>query len=445
MRLPEKVPLIPHDYAFGRMLDELIKLGRYSEFIETEGSRYYYFDKWKYKAKEWGVDAASLWAAVKSNRRISNSPLTISEIPGFTFSIGTPSLVQKLLHEFDMNLGGSLQGDTIIPTEEKERYLISSLMEEAIASSQIEGAATTRKVAKEMLESNRKPTNTSEQMILNNYEAMKWIAANKQSPFTIGNINKVHSILTKSTLLNQEEEGAFRKMDDINVVDVQTGNAVYIPPAFEHLEMLMNAFCAFANDQDKRIFFLHPITKGIILHFLIGYIHPFVDGNGRTARTVFYWYLLKKGYWLIEYMSVSRIILNSKAQYARAYLCTEQDENDLTYFVIYNLNSIHKALEDLKKYIQRKSAERQNAMTLLRNTNFNNRQILLIQEVIQDHFVYFTVQQVQNRFGVSNQTARNDLNGLVSAGIFQERKSGARIQFLPIKGFKKKIAASTAD
>ncbi|MBO9636234.1 MAG: Fic family protein, partial [Chitinophagaceae bacterium] len=177
----------------------------------------------------------------------------------------------------------------------------------------------------------------------------------------------------------------------------------------------------------------------IILHFLIGYIHPFVDGNGRTARTVFYWYLLKHGYWLIEFMSVSRIILNSKAQYARAYLHTERDENDLTYFLIYNLKSIHKALDDLRKYIKRKSAEKQNALTLLRNTSFNDRQILLIQEMIQDRKIYFTVRKVQTKFRVSNQTARTDLSGLVEKEILIERRSGNKTQYLPAIDFLNKI------
>lgn len=204
-------------------------------------------------------------------------------------------------------------------------------MKEAIASSQLEGAATTRKVAKEMLENNRKPSNSSEQMILNNYQAMKWIVANQNVEFTIEAIQKIHSILTNSTLNHREDEGAFRKVDDIKVVDVQTGASVYTPPSSQHLNNLMSDFCSFANDLDKENFFLHPISKAIILHFLIGYIHPFVDGNGRTARTVFYWYLLKHGYWLTEFLSVSRIILTSKAQYARAYLHTERDENDLTY------------------------------------------------------------------------------------------------------------------
>lgn len=437
MKIPEKVPVVPKGFNYGQFLQKLVSKKRFYEFIELNDNDYSYYDKWKFIAREWDIDAKQLWAAVKT-WRVAYKPLGITDSKGFIFRVNSPLVVQKYLHELDMNLGGSLQGGAIIPSEDKDRYLISSLMEEAIASSQLEGAATTRKVAKEMLENNRKPKNSSEQMILNNYEAMQWIVANKNLPFTIDTIKTIHAILTKSTL-SDDEEGSFRKTNDINVVDVQTGEAVYIPPKFEELEKLMTALCAFGNDEQKISFFLHPITKAIIIHFLIGYIHPFVDGNGRTARTLFYWYLLKHGYWLTEYLSVSRIMLNSKAQYARAYLHTEQDDNDLTYFIIYNLNAIHLALEDLRKYIKRKAAEKQNAMTLLRNTNFNERQIIIVQELIQDSTLFFSVQQVQNKFGVSNQTARNDLNGLVSQGIFEERRNGHRIQFLPIKGFKKKI------
>ena len=439
MRLPEKPPLIPKGFVYEDVMQELMKIDKILEFWEITGNKYYYWDKWKYLAKEWGISPKKLWAAVKTNRA-SNKMIWLSEVEGFLFNIGAPSIVQQYLHEFDMNLGGSLQGDSIIPSEDRDRYLISSLMEEAIASSQLEGAATTRKVAREMLESNRKPRNTSEQMILNNYEAMKWIVANKHTPFTIDSIKHVHSILTQSTLSDISEEGAFRQSNDINVVDVQTGRVVYTPPASDKLAQLMNDLCIFANGQAKPAFFIHPITKGIILHFMVGYIHPFADGNGRTARTIFYWYLLKQEYWLIEYMSVSRIILNSKAQYARAYLYTERDDNDLTYFLIYNLRAIHIALGDLKRYIQRKNAEKQHVLALLRNTTFNDRQIVIVQELIQDPTVYFTVLQVQNKFGVSNQTARNDLNTLVKNGVLEERKSGNKSQFLPVPEYLKKLS-----
>jgi Fic family protein len=201
----------------------------------------------------------------------------------------------------------------------------------------------------------------------------------------------------------------------------------------------MKSFCGFMNDTRKEDFFLHPISKAIILHFLIGYIHPFVDGNGRTARALFYWYLIRKGYWLIEYMSVSRIILNSKGQYSRAYQHTEKDENDLTYFVLYNLKCMQQALDELKKYIERKNREKKSVLKLLRNTDYNDRQIVLIEAILNEKKAVFTVTEVQNKFGVSNQTARTDLEHLVSKGILEARKSGKKVQFLLAQDGEKKI------
>ena len=163
----------------------------------------------------------------------------------------------------------------------------------------------------------------------------------------------------------------------------------------------MNAFCHFANDKQAVRFFIHPIAKGITLHFLLGFIHPFSDGNGKTARTLFYWYLIKKGYWLIEYMSVSRIILKAKAQYARAYLHTELDNNDLTYFILYNLQCIKTALEELKKYIERKAQEKKRSITLF---------VTLI--LMNDKFIYcrrfFTIKHLTIQLA-------NWKNGLKSA------------------------------
>ncbi|HEV2916108.1 MAG TPA: Fic family protein, partial [Candidatus Babeliales bacterium] len=197
--------------------------------------------------------------------------------------------------------------------------------------------------------------------------------------------------------------------------------------------------CEFANDRKKDNFFLHPISKAIILHFLIGYLHPFTDGNGRTARAIFYWYLIRKGYWLIEYMSVSRIILGSRAQYARAYQHTELDDNDLTYFILYNLKCITKAFEELKNYIERKNKEKKNILQFLRETDYNDRQIDLLQEILNNKKNVFSVRELETRYAISNQTARNDLNQLVSIGVLETRKNGNKIQYLLTKDGLKKI------
>src|ERR1700743_1370107 len=151
-------------------------------------------------------------------------------------------------------------------------------MEEAIASSQLEGAATTREIAKEMLRTERKPRTVDERMILNNYLTIKKVLEIKDEPFSKELILQLHSLISSDTLKDKNNEGRFRTNDNVNVVDDITGEVFYTPPGHEKIESLMDSLCQFANN-DNGATFMHPIVKGIILHFLIGYIHPFVDGN----------------------------------------------------------------------------------------------------------------------------------------------------------------------
>jgi Fic family protein len=424
---------------------DITKVGRLtkdniSKINAINESSYPYWEKWKHIGKELKLDAKTVWGFVKFTARGWFQQVIHFDRPNdLRLHLNMPSIMQEQLHRLDLNLGGSLHASGLIPADEKQRYLVSSLMEEAIASSQLEGAATTRRIAKEMLESNRKPKNHSEQMIVNNYEAMRWIVENKNIKLDERSILQLHKIITNDTLSTRDEEGAFRRDDEVKIVDVQTGAVLHTPPSYRQLDKLMKEFCDFANDQVKVGFFLHPIAKSIILHFLIGYIHPFADGNGRTARALFYWYLIRKNYWLIEYMSVSRVILKSKAQYARAYQYTELDENDLTYFILYNLKAIRISLEELKQYIERKNREKNEMLKLLRNTDYNDRQIVILQEILHHKKDVYTVQEIETRFGVSNQTARNDLNYLVEKGILESRRSGNKIQFLTAGDIEKKL------
>jgi Fic family protein len=175
------------------------------------------------------------------------------------------------------------------------------------------------------------------------------------------------------------------------------------------------------------------------LHFLIGYIHPFVDGNGRTARAIFYWFLISKGYWLVEYMSISKVIIKAPAQYAKSYLHCEYDENDLTYFIDYNLKCMDLALNSLQSYIKRKLMEKENLFHLIKNENVNERQAELLRGMIIDNKKGYTIKEVQTRFGVAYQTARTDLLGLQSLGYIEERKFGIKLIFFKTDDFENKL------
>lgn len=440
MKQPETPPgIIPiiKDLGAEKLMD-LIQNPDITRKLNEIDKEYPYWEEFKRKVKDWEESPELLWAYNKISRGKSTTTIKISDLNGFTFKLNTTSKILQYLHQFDLNLGGVLEGRSIIPQEDKSRYLISSIMEEAIASSQLEGAATTREIAKEMLRTKRKPMNESEKMILNNYVTINKVLEVKERQMSKELILEIHSLITKDTLKNKENEGNFRTNDNVEVVDGITGEVFYTPPSHEHLEKLMDCFCEFANGSEE-FEFIHPIVKGIILHFLIGYIHPFVDGNGRTARALFYWYLLSKGYWLVEFMSISKIIIKAPAQYARAYLHTEHDENDLTYFINYNIKCLDLALKNLQTYIERKVTEKHNLYHLLQYENINERQAEILKSLIVDNKKSYTISEVQNKFGIVYQTARTDLFGLQALGYLRDKKFGKKLIFFKTDNFDAKL------
>jgi Fic family protein len=429
MRSMERPPYVAGKYDFNEVMAEMSLSGRLEEISSINEEQYPYWDKWKFRARDWKLDPLKVWYFVKA-LRLAQVTIPFSDLPGLPLRLNNPSIIQRQLHELDLGLKWAIRTDDLISIGEEGRFLEDSLMEEAIASSQLEGAMTSRQEARQMLQTNKKPLNHSEQMILNNYKGMRWLVDHKDAEITQDLIRELHFILVQKTLSQKEEEGAFRESDDVRVMDLQTGSIVHTPPPFVLLDKLMSEFCRFANDSRKGDPFLHPITKAIILHFLIGYIHPFVDGNGRTARALFYWYLMKNGYWLVEFLSISRVFLLSKAQYARAYQYTEFDLNDLTYFIVYNLKAMDIAFKDMKNYVSKKRRETNDLIAKLDTTHLNERQLALLQEAINEGKHVFAVADVEKRWAISNQTARTDLQGLVVHGFFEQKKMGKKIIFV---------------
>ncbi|CAG0991140.1 hypothetical protein METP3_02661 [Methanosarcinales archaeon] len=394
------------------------------KLIREAIEKYLYWSEFKYKTGSIDIDPEILWGIVKLFRNSSAKRIKISDLSGFEFKFNVTADIFQKLHEFDLHFVGIPPGEEIIPANDKNQYLISSIMEEAIASSQIEGAATTRKEAKKMLREERKPKNKSEQMILNNYNTIKKLKDLKDKELTKELLKEIHSLITKDTLNDPGQEGFFRESNDIIVVD-RDGDISYVPPDYKHLDKILNDFCIFANETNTKRF-IHPVIRAAILHFLIGYIHPFTDGNGRTARAIFYWYLLKKGYWLIEYISISRMIIKSRGQYSKAYLFSELDENDLTYFIIYQLKTLEQAFYSLKEYINRKIQEKRKLHDFSKIKDINDRQIIILKLLSDDPEFSITIKEVQNRFNTVYQTARTDLMGLEKSGLIQKRIIGRK-------------------
>ena len=398
--------------------------------FNTINKNYLYWDKVKYiknevlenlsnELKELNNNSIEtnqlLWGLVKLKRKNTEK---VNYIVGHKYSYNITDYLQQKLHYLDFNFGAGIQKEQLLSDLDKHQYLSNALMEESIFSSMIEGATTTRVKAKDMLRKGKKPANKSEQMILNNYKTIQYISENKNEKISIEKLYEIHQLVSENTL-ELENIGCFRKSNDILVMNQITGEIVHTPPDFKKLSILMFDFCDFFNENPKDNF-IHPIVKASILHFLIGYIHPFVDGNGRTARALFYWYLLKNGYWLTEYLSISRVILKTKTQYEKAFIYTEIDEMDVTYFIQYQVKVLIQAFEDLKIYIAKKKNEDNKLSKYLKLKNINERQAQILFWVDEDNNRFFTVKEIENIFTVTNQTARTDIEELVERGFLKK-------------------------
>ena len=421
MKVPEKPKNLRDilEKNSGRVF-ELLNDETVCDFVIKCNQDYIHWDKLRYKEIPNKINPEYIWALMKIFRSQQFKPVKFND---WIFKYLLLNDAQRKLHLMDKGAGGHLEtGLESVNTEGRSRYIISSLMEEAIASSQLEGAATTRKIAKEILRQKKKPKNYSEQMIVNGYETIQKITKMKDRTLTPEIILELHKNITKDTLEDKNDEGRFRDNDEIVVGDpLEYGKIYYTPPDYKKINGLMEEFCEFASNDDGE--FIHPVIKGIILHFLIGYIHPFNDGNGRTARTIFYWYMLSRGYWLFEYMSVSRIILRSKTKYGLSYLYTETDENDLTYFINYNLNAIEEALYDMEAYINKKQKEYSEALDLIQGIeDINLRQAEILKDFTRHPEKSFVINEIITTYNVAYDTARNDLLHLTELGYLEKIK-----------------------
>ena len=413
----ERAPIITERDLAAVMLDTSKRPNeKLSSLIDKINDNYEYWDTVKYKNRPEGcASAQELWLRVRASR-IS---CTVFAWDRYNVTFGLTNKMQRLCHEFDMNFGGSWENSSVIPNDNRERYLISSLMEEAIYSSQMEGAATTRKVAKDMLRRQISPKDKSQQMIVNNYQTIRFIVENKQSPLTPELVLHIHHLMTDKTLNDPNDAGRLRTNNEVVVEDGITHEVVHTPPSFEEMPTFLKELCKYFNETSARVF-VHPIIRGIIIHFMVAYMHPFVDGNGRTARALFYWYMLKQGYWLTEYLSISRVIAMSKKSYEKAYQYVEADYNDLGYFIAYNLKVLEQSFKQLQNYIKKKQNERMLANTFLRLGDINERQAQIIRMYMENPKEVLTVRDLQNKFMVTATTAKSDIVGLLKRGLLDE-------------------------
>ncbi|WP_328387505.1 Fic family protein [Nocardia sp. NBC_00416] len=402
------------------------------------------WDKLRYKKPPEGMTHEEWWLVTKIARTGMRRPVPLQDIDGSSFAYALPDEVLRLLDEITQRASGQIAApEQVTNPTTRNRYVVSSLIEEAITSSQLEGASTSRKDAKNMIRFGTRPRTRSEQMILNNYNAMLFVRENQKEEFSPEIICELHRIVTDDTLDDPDSAGKIQSdPDPADRVKVygRDEEILHIPPPVEQLPGRLQRLCDFANEKDDNSGYVPPVARALIIHFMAGYDHYFEDGNGRTARALFYWSMLKQGYWLTEYLTISKILKKAPAKYARSFLLSEQDEGDLTYFIIYHLEVISRALHELDDYLARKAEEvRETRVALSPSGIFNHRQLALIEYAIRNHTGEVTVHSHMRSHAVAEQTARNDLVDLENRGLLNRSKVGRTFVWSPVANLPKKL------
>ncbi|MDD5306808.1 MAG: Fic family protein [Deltaproteobacteria bacterium] len=428
------------------LTDDFFRKALTSGIGVTHDGRYLHWDELVRRTPPSGISREMIWAAMKLQRQIMSKPIPLEDgrKRRFTHLDALPEPAPEILRFVDMEAGGAISSDALLPDGDKtDRYIIKSLIEESITSSQIEGASTTRKVAAEMIRSGRRPRNRSERMIFNNYSTMQHVRTLRGEKLTPDIVFDLHRRITAGTMDEPSESGRFRRADEpVHVVEDHSGQVLYVPPPATELESRLAEMCDFANGKTPG-YYLHPVVRSIILHFWLAYDHPFVDGNGRCARSLFYWSMLRHGYWMFEYVSISRLIREAQTQYARAFLHTETDDNDLTYFILYHLQLIKRAIDDVHVYLRKKARDLELLSSRLGDMReLNHRQRALIVHALKKERSEYTVRSHMTLQNVTHQTARMDLYDLVRRGLLSMKKVGKTFYFHPVRDLENRLKGS---
>lgn len=304
---------------------------------------------------------------------------------------------------------------------EYETAFREAVWDEAVYSSIIEGAFTTRKEAHALLREGRAPKNKSEQMVKNNYEALTYVLEHIDEPITMQTIFDIYALVTKNTLDEDVALGSFRQVKVF--VKSGHGDIVHTAPEAKNVERLMNELLSFIQESD-----LSPLIKACIAHFYFVYVHPFEDGNGRTARALSYMMLLQAGYDFFRYFSISGVLAEERARYYKAMKDVEDDDFDMTYFIDYYTGMLARAVRSMEERLVSKVVLEQ-TIERLSKEGLNQRILDGAKWILTSKNGSVTIKSWQKKFNVVTETARQDLFKLEAAGVVKRKTEGRQFVF----------------
>ena len=292
-----------------------------------------------------------------------------------------------------------------------------SIIDEAFYSSSIEGAYSTKARARELIQSGKSPESKDERMIVNNYDALRFVLDHLDTPINEAITLEIARILTEGTL----EEGTKSGWRD-GPVQVVSGRqkVVYVAPDADTIRPMLDDLFAFLQMDD-----VHPVIKACAVHIYFVTIHPLFDGNGRTARALAYMILLQAGYDFFRQVPISGLLVQERSKYYKAIRASQDpvNGNDFTYFMEYYADMLLRSISDIHSHMNEKMivAELRKAASSLASVD---RLADGLEWLYSKGFETVTTNTWTDKFKISFETARKDLSWLAYHGYLNIRTSG---------------------
>ncbi len=304
-----------------------------------------------------------------------------------------------------------LKDDWLVDMQKKVLIL------ESHHSTHIEGTALSLEQAKSILEG-RKVKGVSrddEKELLNYKQAMDFISKylGKDDPISEGIVRELHKIIVEGVRGENADPGNYRKIQNY-VVNSRTREVVYTPPAPLDVPHLMREFTEWINNAED----LSPILVAGITQFQFVHIHPFIDGNGRTARLLSTLILYKTGYDFKRLFTISEYYDKDRPSYYQAIQSVRNNNMDMTAWLGYFVEGLRSQMEEIQDK-GKKIIVSEKIVKALAKYNLNLRQ----EKIIKYLFVNEQINndQSQRLCGSIRRTATRDLASLVEKGLLLKK------------------------
>lgn len=267
-------------------------------------------------------------------------------------------------------------------------------------------------------------TRKDRQEVLNYLEALDRIPEiAKRDPFTLDDLLEIHNIITKETLNNPQDEGVLRNRQ-ARVVN-GLGETVFMPPLTEEIPKLIDKFLEWFNSSENEE--ADSIVIAGLTHYELVRIHPFIDGNGRTARIMATLILYKREFDVKRFFALDDFYDKDRPAYYAALQSVDPETIDVTEWLEYFTDGVASSIKTVREKVLGLSKD----VKILKErgqVTLNDRQMKIVEFIIEEGNI--TNKDVRHMFNISNRAALNEISKLMKLNVLKQEGKGRSIHYI---------------